>query len=119
MSLSPGGIETPLKSCAAAGAARGRAAAASVARRRQALTIVFSVVAVRTARHPGRQARPNPRNTQGGCAPGNWRSIAAPISSREIHFRRTDYGHWARLPTVTAPFFEMGKPELPLAVCVT
>src|SRR6202049_2189349 len=68
MSESDGGIVTPLNSWAAAGVAR-RAAAASVARLRQALTIISSDLAVRLCPCSGRRG-PNLKRSAGGVRPG-------------------------------------------------
>src|SRR5258708_5015997 len=71
MSLSDGGIVTPLNSWAAAGVARRAAAAASVARLRQALTIISSDVAVRRCPCSGRRGPNLKRSTGGGAPPWN------------------------------------------------
>src|SRR5260370_26880054 len=67
MSESDGGIVTPLSSWGAAGVAR-RAAAASVARLRRALTIISSDVAARLCPCSGRRG-PHPRDPQGVVRP--------------------------------------------------
>src|ERR1700676_850447 len=68
MSESDGGIVTPLNSWAAAGVAR-RAAAATVARLRQALTIISSDVAVRRCPWSSRRGPNLSRDPQGAVRP--------------------------------------------------